>query len=123
MNTKLSDCCVGNLFLSVGNWYTPIGKTPQECTYCEYCVNNGCITKDEIYKLDAVGNCNCDCPAQKNHPRLKGYTCQKHSRGDMLSVCMVGTCKNCKGWTSTTAKQYCDGCSAILNLCMYCGQL
>ena len=35
MQVELLDSCVGRLRINVGNWYSLIGKTPQECTYCE----------------------------------------------------------------------------------------
>jgi len=42
------ECCVGHERISLGNWYCPKGKTPQECTYCEYCIQNGCIPLNDV---------------------------------------------------------------------------
>jgi hypothetical protein len=67
---ELANKCVGDVRINVGVWYAQSNnldnKNPYELTYCEYCVNNECVQKSELYKINyeiyEQWNCNCDCP-------------------------------------------------------------
>lgn len=85
---------------------------------------------DDIYKLDVIGSCNCDCTNQHNHECIKVYVCEKHliaqRKGMMMtcdmSTCDMSTCEKCNGLTTSGCEKYCDGCSAIFGICKYCGK-
>lgn len=116
--------CVGDTRISFGKWYSPTGKTPQECTYCEWCVQNGCISMDDIHDIGAVTGCNCDCVNKANHEHIKKYVCATcKAEGSMIMNCMCGTCTsiNCNHYTPSSGMKYCNGCSAIFGKCVYCG--
>src|SRR5207237_7622170 len=94
-----------------------------ECTYCEWCINNGCVALTDIYKInEKVISCNCDC--QKDHPYIQIYVCNEHYKtgkhthnGVMMSCCM----KPCKKCGTVTNTDYCSKCSALFRICMTCG--
>lgn len=114
--------CVGDTRISFGKWYSPTGKTPQECTYCEWCVENGCISMDDVHDVGPVTNCNCDCVNKANHEHIKKYVCEECKLDDGgIMMCGLGECIKCTRDTSNIGVDYCDGCSAIFNKCAYCG--
>lgn len=118
------DCCVGDTRVNFGTWYSPNGKTPEECTYCEYCINNKCINISEVYKLeDQAVQCSCDCPNKKIHPKLYCYFCPKCEieRFNKMRPTSQGTCKRCKYPTPFITQAYCASCSIELNSCYDCG--
>ena len=47
----MENCCVAERRISIGTWYVPNGQTAAQCTYCQYCINNGCISIDSVYKI------------------------------------------------------------------------
>ena len=49
MRINFGDC---TLFLKIKN--TPTGKSPNECTYCSYCLENGCININDVHKIDNI---------------------------------------------------------------------
>ena len=52
---------------------------------------------DDIYKLDVIGCCNCDCTNQHNHACIKVYVCEKHriaQRTSMMLSCARMYVKN-----------------------------
>lgn len=116
------NACVGNTRINFGKWYSPIGKTSVECTYCEWCVANGCVDIKDVYDVCTVRNCNCDCPNKKDHEKIKEYTCEKHNR--CIMSCDTGTCEmpNCEIYTCSGMAKYCAGCSAIFGICEVCGE-
>ena len=122
----MSSFCVGRSRISQGIWYSPVGKTSHECTYCEFCINNGCIPVDQVYKIDPsiIRNCNCDCLNMSSHPLLRGLECPKcMSEGEgMMRCASCGTCKNCNGVTPYVGQSYCTGCSWKLESCHECGE-
>ena len=106
----MSTTCVGDFRLRVGNWYVPNGKTPQECTYCEWCIRNGCININETTLLELDCNmtgCNCDCPKQADHPKLK-FDCCIGSNPSNFATWYYDT----KNENNDLACQYCfdNGC-------------
>ncbi len=120
---NINACVSSKLRTSFGKWYTPHEKTPQECTYCEFCVKNGCINTEDVYKLNdaEICNCNCDCPNQHAHDCLKPYICEKHTHMYyMLTTCDMNACKKCAKMMASGSMNYCDACSAIFNVCVYC---
>jgi hypothetical protein len=94
--------CIGDMRISCGIWYSPHGKTAYEFTYCEWCVDNGCVDKRNVYQvtsktlkddylkscleqgtrpneyhLSQIGkicNCNCDCPKKSSHAPIEKKT-------------------------------------------------
>jgi hypothetical protein len=114
--------CVGDTRISFGKWYSPTGKTPQECTYCEWCLENGCISMDDVYEIGDVTGCNCDCVNKANHEHIKEYVCTAcKAKGGMIMMCQIGTCSTCTHYTSNIGMKHCKGCSAIFSRCKYCG--
>lgn len=116
------DKCVGAMRISFGEWYCPKGQTPQQCTYCAYCVNNGCIGINDVDRVEvAINSCNCDCPNQKDHPKLQPVVCDDcvPKLGGFMT-CDCGDCNHCGGFTPTGCQQCCDGCSILLNVCIFC---
>ncbi len=115
--------CVGSMRISVGTWYSPIGKTPSECTYCEFCVVNGCADRSKVYQItEPVQNCNCDCPIAQNHPQLKKYECHKCITKSGFMTCDMSTCHKCNvNRTTSSCIKYCNACSAIYGICVTCG--
>ncbi len=124
-NENLEKYCVGSIRVSYGKWYSPNGQTPQDCTYCNFCIENGCIPRSEVWQLtEPVKNCNCDCPKQKQHPRIKEIqcpTCRVKQIG-RLRCATCGTCSHCQCQTSYIGQKFCSGCSWLLNSCKECGQ-
>jgi len=123
-NDKLA-FCVGRTRVNFGTWYVPNGKTSQEFTYCEYCIENGCASRDEVYQ--AVGNArntNCDCPRQKEHPLFQTLECPVCIvKGiGMMRAASCGICTECGNSTPYTGQTYCSGCSWDLKACYECGQ-
>jgi len=121
--------CVGKTRISNGIWYVPHGKATTECTYCEFCVNNGCISLHEVTKVDGkLNNCNCDCPNQGSHVtlemsmvNLRCPVCRVKQIG-MLSSCTCGSCKQCHNYTPNPGYTYCMACSNRLTSCEKCGK-
>lgn len=119
------EACVGSHKIRFGKWYTPNDKQPAECTYCEWCIRNGCIDVLETYLVEGVeGQANCDCPNQSTHEKIKSYVCEKCQKKGGVMNCALGRCKmpGCRGYTSSMGKPYCKGCSAIFHKCEYCGE-
>lgn len=116
--------CVGNIRIRFGTWYVPKGKTPQECTYCEYCVENGCIPKSEVNPMiEEPKGVNCDCPKQIVHLTLKAPECPIcQIRDSILRFSSCGSCSNCHRETPYIGQKYCAGCALQLNSCYECGQ-
>jgi hypothetical protein len=118
------DCCVGDTPINFGNWYCQNGKTAEDCTYCEYCVNNKCIDVSQLYKLsDSTYHCTCDCPKKHSHPKLFCYFCPKCEieRFGMEPPKAGGACKKCKFQTPLANQAYCASCSIQLKSCYECG--
>ena len=117
MEPKIN-ACVGGTRINFGTWYSPIGKQPTDCTYCEWCVKNQCIKMDEVYDVGKVTSCNCDCPNQLDHPFIQKYDCGQHEKGG-LTTCDMRQCKLCKQWIAKG--EYCNECSAVFQVCYECG--
>jgi len=127
MDKVTINACVADTRISFGDWYVPNGKTPQECTYCEWCIKNGCVSMDDIYKFtENVYGCNCDCPNKKTHECIREYVCEKHhrERGEemVLSCPAMRQCKTCTQFGRSWSEIYCNGCSAVFQICKYCGE-
>ena len=118
--------CVGAYRINYGSWYVPKGKISGECTICQFCVNNNCIDLNDYIKLDEpVGNCNCDCPYQNNHPHLKGLKCPVcHAKSLDMGSCnqVKGECKICHSWIPDVDYSYCNKCSIEFQSCYECGE-
>ena len=106
--------CTGYLQLNIGEFFTQQGQH-----YCSYCVANGCVNLKQITKLNSFKNVQCECRNKQNHLCLQMYVCKLHEGCDTC-VKTLKPCEHCKVSISAN-KMYCDGCSAILNQCVYCG--
>jgi hypothetical protein len=115
------NACVGKARINFGKWYTPNGTERGKITYCEWCLNNGCTTLDQVYDIGEVTRCNCDCPNQESHPQIGRVACAKHLEGGLMT-CDIGKCKKCGHWTSSGCIDYCNGCSFTYQICYVCGQ-
>jgi hypothetical protein len=118
------DCCSGDIPINFGTWYSQLGKTPEECTYCEYCFNNKCIDISQLYKInDLSQHCVCDCPKKNMHPKLLCYLCPKCEieRFGSSPSQSNGTCKKCKFRTPFATHAYCASCSIQFKSCYECG--
>lgn len=114
--------CPGQFRVHRGQWYIPCDKTAQECTYCAWCVTNGCVELADGYNVQPdLANCLCDCPVKESHACLRPYDCGRH-RGQ-FGGCAMGRCMACLRPASTpsTVQNYCLACSALLQICAQCG--
>ena len=133
---ELVDKCVGNVRINFGDWYAALNnlsnENPYEITYCKYCINNECVQKSDIYKInyeyEKNWNCNCDCPNKVEHEKenkcIKRFVCNKHKQKEsegMIMTCDMGNCLKCNSSTTSGALKYCVGCSASFQICEYCG--
>lgn len=138
------DFCPGQRRMPFGQWWVPEGKTPAECTICEYCYNNKCLGdvvmtpyyhkhfnisgnyQEKIpYSKMKNGNCNCDCPKMKEHPRPDNLLCPPCYTKSLSIFCRAascGSCQQCGNWTSYCGMAYCPPCSHLLKACHECGQ-
>lgn len=118
----MNDCCVGILSINYGKWYCPVGKTPTECTYCSYCITNGCI-KDDVYEIKENITCNCDCLLRDSHPHPEYVTCPVCTIEwiDVYTTAVCGTCKSCADSTPSSSDIYCQACSTLHKSCHKCG--
>lgn len=123
--------CVGRIYVSQGDWVVPYGKTIRDSTICEWCVKNGCISMDGATNVDKADYntfyCNCDCPNIYDHECLSIYICEKHRLSEnkgMLMDCGMCQCasKPCQQMTTSGMIKHCDGCSAVFQICKYCGE-
>ncbi len=129
MNIKNIDCCIGSAKVGFGKWYTPIGLTTSQCTYCEFCYNNGCIDKSNVYeatnikpnKYNSLTNCNCDCPNQSNHERVVPIKCPFCNIEAECLLCGAGKCQDCETAVPYFFYKLCDGCSYRNKSCYRCG--
>lgn len=117
-----SKLCPGKYRVNHGRWYTPSGKSVKECTYCEWCVTNGCVDPAEGYTInDNLLRCLCDCPVKETHQSAVPHTCLTH--WNQLHTPVLGTCRKCRRPDSTRCStiQYCDDCSVSFGICTVCG--
>lgn len=118
------DCCAGDTPINFGTWYCPYGKTPEECTYCEYCVKNKCINISHLRKLEqTLQHCTCDCPKKHLHEKLFCYLCPKCEveRMGKQPPPPDGKCKQCKFPVPFSTQVYCASCSIQFKSCYECG--
>lgn len=110
-----------------GRWFCPIGEIPKNFTYCEYCINYGCIKSEDVYEATQSNNCNCDC-TNRSHPILVGYTCPicllfgTDNYDARIRFASAGYCKNCKNEISDSGETFCAYCSITLLSCRDCGK-
>ena len=61
-NRPKMNACPGRHRINNGNWFVPPNKTTKECTYCEWCIEHGCVDIKSVNKVDGpLILCNCDC--------------------------------------------------------------
>lgn len=114
--------CTGHFRVHRGKWTIPKGMTPQQCTYCEWCVTNQCVQLEEGYTVKQdLSNCLCDCPFKDSHASIQLYNCGKHE--DSIGLGMMGTCRLCfrRNTTASSLEKYCGACSALFGICEVCG--
>ena len=113
------DCCPGSTSIDCGTWYTPPGKSVEECTYCEWCVENKCIESDNLTRvMHFLVDCTCDCPKCQDK-FISPLTCPACENNVVMGTVFEGDCKNCGTDADFT---YCRGCSYLLKSCWLCGE-
>lgn len=127
MDQVTINACVGDTRITnVDIWFVPKGNSTYELTYCDWCITNGCIPLDSVSKVEEkLCRCNCDCPNKHNHECIKVYVCKEHHGDDddmVLTLPAMRQCKLCPQMSRTWGEEYCDGCSAIYQICKYCGE-
>lgn len=119
------DCCVGDIPINFGTWYGQNGKSPDECTYCEYCIRNKCIDVSQTYKLaDSTIHSTCDCPKKNSHIKLFCYLCPKCEMNRFTmnnSEITEGKCRRCNFEIPCSSFSYCQSCSIQFKSCYECG--
>jgi predicted nucleic acid-binding Zn ribbon protein len=105
-------------------WYFSKEKPYGKVTYCQFCVNFGCISKDNLEEVPS-NTCNCDCPNTnahlKNMWQVIPYVCEScaHSEIDAKNTehrkCLA--CSRNINWGTN----YCDYCSSKDAHCLICG--
>lgn len=130
LTNKSIDCCIGKTRVRFGRWFTPIGSTSDQCTYCNFCYNNGCADKSTVYevipqkpnKYNSLLNCNCDCPNQSNHDLIVAIKCpQCNVEPNKIFFCSASYCNDCGIDIPYSADHLCDGCSYRTKSCYSCG--
>lgn len=131
INTNKLDCCIGSNYVNHGTWY--VANTSEKCIYCEYCVENNCIDRDNVDKIDIqTENHNCQC--QKDHPRITRLVCPlcpaKRYAEYFISLCDNShdlqihskntVCIGCG--IDANGNKYCNKCAHILKCCTNCGE-
>jgi hypothetical protein len=122
--------CVGDIYVSFGTWKTQ-SDVDSNITFCEYCVENGCVSDISLAPIEITGVCNCDCPQKEQHKLdnmcIQPFVCEPCRNEGIIGGCMMSKCKMmvndkpCKTLTPSTANEYCKGCSALFHKCIYCG--
>lgn len=113
--------CVGSTRINFGKWYSPIGYTSSEFTYCEWCVQNGCVNPANVRDVGTVNQCNCDCANRQLHVCIEKFVCDRCKSEVGMMTCDMSTCEKCNGPTTSGCIMYCNGCSALFRICIYCG--
>ncbi len=114
--------CTGDFRVGRGKWVIPRGMTPQQCTYCEWCITNKCVQLEEGYTVKQnLNGCLCDCPVKHTHGSIQIYNCGKHN--GLFGLCDLGRCRACfrDAVTESSAYLYCGACSASFGICEVCG--
>lgn len=130
--------CNGRIPLKSCDWWVPNRVKPEDFTYCNWCVENGCIDKSEVTKLqDKEITCNCDCPTDhENRPIVLICTTCKIKFGyryinqfddiflkDEIVSTIFSTNKQCRNCSINNNNNcYCDFCSYTTNHCAECGE-
>ena len=126
--------CPGKAIVNFGTWFCPSDKTLAKYTYCEYCVNNGCIDKTSVTQIkhtfidyllfrNKIKYIKCNCPNQLMHPVISAYLCPTCDlESDVCSTASSGHCKLCKIEIGLETYTYCCGCSYQICACLRCGQ-
>lgn len=117
------DCCTGPFRNNYGTWYVPNGMTKEQCTYCEWCVDNGCYDKNDMKLVtDANGyTFNCDCKREHTHiVSIMCPECYVQEMEGMGHLAACGKCVNCGNYTPYGGIKYCPSCSYISRKCHQC---
>ena len=115
--------CVGPILARESEWHSLHGKTCNEYTICEWCIQNGCVAMEDVY-LTNVKNGTCDCEIE--HPRIEQYICKNcyslpKDKDEIEKHNICGKC-NCEFSVSIdNSHKICLICSAVHRLCVYCG--
>lgn len=134
------DFCPGKTRMPYGQWWVPEGKRPEECTICEYCVNQRCLGDVKLLPyyhasfnlsgnyigeipLDQLqnGNCDCDCPKRHQHPTPRNLFCPLCTITE--KTCKYSnTCQQCGNEVHYKDVVYCPPCSHLAKACQRCGE-
>jgi len=134
--------CIGaDKFNTPGNysWYVPNGRLARDITYCQWCYDNGCCDKNEVYKMDIGSkgiNANCDCEKEHLHTltKLFKHTDEKDrllkcpgcyfedylTGGGRLVPADMSNCRSCGAVVTSSAHTKCNNCSIVDAQCFIC---
>lgn len=119
VNTVKLNFCVGHNRVNNGTWYLVRGVRPADGTYCEFCVENGCVDKDNVFKLPGpIKDCNCVCEGKHFAVTFVCPTCTGLLE---FTPDTKYPCQNCKIAGIRYAK-YCACCSYGQKCCANCGE-
>lgn len=101
-------------------WYYPSNSSPKEKTFCQFCVNRGCVQKEELDSFES-NTCSCDCPCRDEHETFEvtPFICNKCQRPIDVSDPESKPCTTCqrkveKGFSC------CYYCSSVEKKCLIC---
>lgn len=130
------DFCNGKEKLKSDDWWVLNGSNASKCTYCNWCVENGCIDKTTVTQSSGeVMTCYCDCRKQHNNNpiALKCTTCMIKMgftstfylddiflKDESAVTHKGGKCISCG--LKHDFMNYCDVCSYVSKHCVYCGE-
>lgn len=123
--------CVGKMRTGLGTWYVPNGQKASECTYCEWCLRNGCFKKEDTYSATDLMGCNCDCTQE--HDKMKEFVCDDH-KFNVISdeyfdcnkckrACLMRHGDNIAAGVIATKLKYCRLCSTFFGMCIFCDRI
>jgi len=138
------NCCIGKqkfITPDTYKWYVPNGKEAKEITICEWCYENGCFNKEDLYQMEMPSNgkiyINCDC--KKEHPTLSEkimnvlnkngtilcpscYFKNKMNAGLRFCQSTIASCKYCRGYIHSSSYTICYRCCVMKNICFECNK-
>ena len=109
----------------IQTWYYPSSSSPKEKTYCQFCVERGCVDKVDLTSFES-NTCNCDCPQLNSHKdhlwEVIPYTCQLcRIKGIDANHKEERSCQVCHR-TIPWGTQCCEYCSSGQARCLICGE-
>lgn len=82
----MNSYCIGDFIINYGIWHRL--KKCEKCTYCDFCVRNGCIESSKVCLVKDVSKEN-SCCCKNQHPPLFELVCP------ICSINKIGACLKC----------------------------